>query len=395
MRIAILFDNLGPYHLARLTATAAAGMTVIAVETRGKSKEYAWDKVESGVALDRVTLVPHNEDDPGKREIGRRLTDLLTRRAPDVVAIPGWSDHVALAALRWARSAKVPVIVMSESNRDDGPRVWLREQVKRILLSLCAAGLAGGSRAAAYLDALGMPPERIATGYDVIDNAYFAAGAAAARADPGLRQSLGLPDRYFLCCSRFIAKKNLPLLVDAYARYHVEAAASGALPWGLVIAGDGAERPAVEARIAAHDLGEAVKLAGFVQYDGLPGYYGLAGAFVLASTVEQWGLVVNEAMASGLPVLVSNRCGSAADLVKEGVNGFTFDPGDSGALAARMREISEGDGLKMGSESARIIADWAPERFGRAISSLARMVVERPDDRKSVVALTALDMLIQ
>ncbi|MDO7840921.1 glycosyltransferase [Sphingomonas immobilis] len=395
MRIAILFDNLGPYHLARLKAAAAAGMTVIAIETRGQSREYAWDKVETGTVLDRVTLVPHNEQDPGKREIGKRLTDLLARRAPDVIAIPGWSDHVGLTALRWARGAKVPVIVMSESNRDDGRRVWTREMVKRILLSLCAAGLAGGRRAAAYLEALGMPADRIATGYDVIDNAYFAAGADAARRTPDLRQSLALPDRYFLCCARFIAKKNLPFLIDAYARYHVETLAAGAQPWGLVIAGDGEERPAVEARIAAHGLGEAVTLAGFVQYDGLPKYYGLAGAFVLASTTEQWGLVVNEAMASGLPVLVSNRCGSAADLVKDGVNGLTFDPADEGALAARMKQIAEGDGQAMGSESARIIADWAPERFGASIATLARLVVDRPDDRKSVVALTTLDMLIQ
>src|SRR5208337_5127598 len=94
----------------------------------------------------------------------------------------------------------------------------------------------------------------------------------------------------------------------------------------------------------------AAHLPGFKQYEELPAYYGLAGAFVHASTAEQWGLVANEAMASGLPVLVSNRCGCATELVEEGRNGFAFDPENVEQLAGFMRRLGCGptDAASMG-----------------------------------------------
>jgi glycosyltransferase involved in cell wall biosynthesis len=116
-------------------------------------------------------------------------------------------------------------------------------------------------------------------------------------------------------------------------------------------------------------LHDHVLLPGFKQYGELPAYYGLAKAFIHASTTEQWGLVVNEAMASGLPVLVSNRCGCAMDLVKDGVNGFTFDPYNVEQLAQLMLKLStlNSQHSTLGSASARTIAAWGPERFVRGL----------------------------
>ena len=107
-----------------------------------------------------------------------------------------------------------------------------------------------------------------------------------------------------------------------------------------MILGDGHLRPQLTRRVEQLGIAEDVLLPGFKQYDELPAWYGLAGAFVLASTTEQWGLVVNEAMASGLPVLVSERCGCAPDLVEDGVNGFTFDPYDVEGLAGLMQRVA-------------------------------------------------------
>jgi glycosyltransferase involved in cell wall biosynthesis len=126
-------------------------------------------------------------------------------------------------------------------------------------------------------------------------------------------------------------------------------------------------------------LQRCVLLPGFKQYPELPAYYGLASAFVHASTTEQWGLVVNEAMASGLPVLVSNRCGCATDLVQEGVNGFTFDPYSVEAIAHAMQRVwqmEDGELKKMGAQSARIITNWGPERFATGLEAAARKAIE-------------------
>jgi glycosyltransferase involved in cell wall biosynthesis len=121
-------------------------------------------------------------------------------------------------------------------------------------------------------------------------------------------------------------------------------------------------------------------LAGFRQYDELPAYYGLASAFVHASTTEQWGLVVNEAMASGLPVLVSEHCGCAPDLVENGVNGFTFDPYDVQALAALMQRVAAMTEVRrtaMARAGQRIIADWGPERFADGLMQAAEAALRQ------------------
>jgi glycosyltransferase involved in cell wall biosynthesis len=128
-------------------------------------------------------------------------------------------------------------------------------------------------------------------------------------------------------------------------------------------------------------LADAVILPGFRQYHELPALYGLAGAFVHASTTEQWGLVVNEAMAAGLPVIVSHCCGCTPDLVQNGVNGFTFDPCDVEELAGLMQRVAgmtDRQRDAMGAAGRRIIADWGPERFADGLMQAVAVARRRP-----------------
>lgn len=360
-RVAVIFDNFGPYHIARLSA-AAKVLDVLAIEVGGNSAEYAWDRPESA-GLQRIALFPGASQSVPRAVIAKAVAAALTRAKPDAIAIPGWSDVAALAALRWGRRHSVPVIVMSESNQADHGRNALGEFVKRRIVQSCAAGLAGGRRAAAYLAALGMPQARIAIGYDVIDNGYFTLGAARTRRDPhAAREALGVPERFFLTCCRLIDKKNIAVLLEALAAYRRATPAEAA--WSLVIAGDGPLRPALEAQARALGIADAVHFAGFVQYDALPTYYGLASAFILPSTTEQWGLVVNEAMAAELPVLVSARCGCADDLVVDGENGVLLDPSNAAGMAQQLYRVAhDSDLAAMGRRSAEIVADFGSDRF--------------------------------
>ena len=133
-------------------------------------------------------------------------------------------------------------------------------------------------------------------------------------------------------------------------------------------------------------LQKHVHLPGFIQYEELPGYYALANAFVHASTTEQWGLVVNEAIASGLPVIVSNRCGCALELVNG--NGFTFDPTNQHELAARLLEVaslSDQERKHLGDASYRVAANFAPERFGEGLERAASVAMEVLQKRLGVM----------
>jgi glycosyltransferase involved in cell wall biosynthesis len=324
------------------------------------------------------------------------MTQALDELSPAVLALPGWSHPAALSALAWSLRHARPAVLMSESTAADAPRRRWREWIKRRIVRLFAAALVGGAPQAAYVRALGMPAAAIFKGYDAVDNAHFAAHAAMARGDAGrLRRELGLPPAFFVASGRFVAKKNLFRLLDAYAEYRRRA---GAEAWHLVLLGDGELRPGLERRIARADLAGSVILPGFIQYEALPRYYGLAGAFVHASTSEQWGLVVNEAMAAGLPVIVSARCGCARDLVSHGVNGFTFDPRDAEALARLMQRVAGMTGEQrqaMGRVSRRIVADWGPERFARGLTQAVAVAASRPPRKASSLDLALLRALIQ
>ena len=153
-------------------------------------------------------------------------------------------------------------------------------------------------------------------------------------------------------------------MLRAYTAYRSQAAD----PWRLVLLGDGPERGTLEHLIAAESI-EGVTLAGFRQIDELPAYYGLASAFVHPALTDQWGLVVNEAMAAGLPVLVSTGAGCAFDLVEEGGNGYRFTPTDEAQLAALLQRLAspDTDRAAMRQRSRAIIANWSPEVFAKQL----------------------------
>lgn len=403
MRLAVLFDHLGPYHLARLRA-AAREVNLLALETRGRSHEYAWDPSSEEEPFARVTLLGDGEAVPPDL-MGRRLAAAIGEFAPEVVAVPGWSGESAFRAMEWCVREGVPVVLMSESTAHDEARSNWREAVKRRYVSLASAALVGGSAHVDYLDRLGMPSDRIFTGYDAVDNEIFASGASHWRSNDGPASP------YFLASNRFIPKKNLRRLLEAYARYATSSSANPG-PWPLVLLGDGGERGSLIAHAEALGLsrrdgspwedsrvaGACVYWPGFRQIGELPRYYAHAGAFVHASTTEQWGLVVNEAMASGLPVIVSNRCGCAPDLVTEGVNGWTFDPTrveDLAGLMGRVAGMGGGERRNLGEAGRSIIEAWGPRRFASGLFDAAGKALEVGPKRARLLDRCLLSFLIR
>ena len=372
-KVAIIYARFGPYHIARLEGTNRVlnplGWAAIGIEVCPDDQFYAWSKVSDANDTHRVALFPgrlYKELD--RSEIYAALENALDRENPDAVACPGWFYAEALAGAKWARRRGKKAILMSESGYQDDARIWWKEFFKRLNVRRFDSALVGGEAHADYLIRLGFRADKIAVGHNVVDNSYFAVGAEAARGNASLlRKHHQLPDHYFLASGRFVAKKNFGQLLDAYAMYR-NARCDAA--WSLVLCGDGPLREKLQAQAREISVDDHVFWPGFIQYEQLPVYYGLAEAFILPSTIEPWGLVVNEAMSCGLPVLASRTAGCHFNLVEEGCNGYVFDPflvEDMASTLDRFAALSASHRAAMGRRSQTIITDWGPQRFGEGL----------------------------
>src|SRR5882724_963512 len=392
--VAIFFFHIGPFHPARLYA-AAGRLSVTGIEWSAKGYD-AWGAAEAPARYNKVSLfteaVAHN---PARRRRREAFCWAAEQANPDVVAVNGWNNFGSLVAADCCVRRGIPMVVMSESSREDEPRTWWKEAIKRQIVGLYSAALVGGQRHVEYLVELGMPRERVFTGYDVVDNAYFRQKAEEVRSQRSeVRSKYGLPENYFLASARFIEKKNLSTLIETYAEYRrgseirsqKSEVRNNKAPWDLVVLGDGPLKADLCRLISDLRLNEDVHLPGFKPYDELPVYYALANAFVHASTTEQWGLVVNEAIASGLPVIVSERCGCVPELING--NGFTFDPTNEQELTARLLEmalLSDQERKHMGDTSYSIAANFAPERFSEGLERAASVATGIPQKRFGVM----------
>jgi 1,2-diacylglycerol 3-alpha-glucosyltransferase len=401
MRVALLFDCYGPYHLARLEACRGV-VEVVGVAGGVVSEVYEWKGLgEEGA---RVSAV--NEEGPTGAltggEFRLRLRQLLEGMGLDVVAVPGWSNRLALEAVLWAEGRGCPVVTMSDSTEWDSVRKPVLEWVKRRVLGLSSAALVAGGPHGEYVRKLGMGEGRVFDGFDVVDNGYFESGAAMAR------RGGGVAGKYFLVCGRFIPEKNLVRVLEAYWRYCAGAVEGN--KWPLVLVGGGGLE--VELREKAESMGlrvvaslpreggvveeGVVYFAGYRPVEELPAIYAGAGVLVHGSVKDTWGLVVNEAMASGLPVLVSGRCGCASDLVRDGENGYVFEPTDVEGLAGLMGRVAampDAERAVMGEASRRVIAEWGPERFAMGLKAAAEKALEVGPKRAGLVDRMLLEVL--
>lgn len=287
----------------------------------------------------------------------------LERGRFDAVVVNGWHLLTYWQTIRAARRAATPVMVRGDSQLATA-RSLLRRGAKRLLyprvLRSFDACLVVGRRNADYYRHYGVPSERLFSSPHCVDNAFFARHAAIARQDrAGLRRELGLPSDaiVFAFVGKLIEKKrplDFLMALDAVAREHPTT-------HGLVI-GDGALRARLEAHRSRHRT--ACAFAGFVNQSGMARVYAAADALVLPSTAgETWGMVVNEAMACGVPAIVSDQVGCAPDLIVESETGLTYPCGDVAALAQRMARVAADAELRaaMGRRAARHVARLSPE----------------------------------
>lgn len=463
-------------------AFTAHACRIMPVQIAAMTETYGWkDDGKSRLTGKKCgglrTLCAGTEEAVSPIEVFFQARKLFKEEGIGVVFVPSYSPARYLALSLAAKSLGLRTVMMNESHAGTEKAAGWKKWIKRQIVKQFDAALVGGAPHKRHFGALGIPEEKIFTGYDAVDNDFFAARADEIRAEAkknvqcavfsaqeegagalsalnsqrsteqNPRCAYGLPDRYFLSLGRMVEKKNLATLVSAYAKFCDEWRVAGderegKAPLALVFVGSGELEPQLEAQArslglevvdrraagaseSGHSLPAprhkencgAVFFYGFRQLDENPVFYALAEAFVLPSLYEEWGLVVNEAMACSLPVIVSRTAGCAEDLVpgsgqvtgagwrvahgeatgggdaaatkgadaraarpypEERSNGFIFDPASVEELSESLRRIAEmGDGRgEMGRKSREIVAYFSCENFARQALAAAEAAME-------------------
>ena len=292
----------------------------------------------------------------------------------DVLVVHGYAEVTDWLAIGAARAGGTAVLVRGESNLLRSRRPWKRAAkrlVMKLLFSMIDGYIAIGSESRRYAEFYGMPPNRIFVAPYCVDNRLFKLASTGGRQRIRAEMGIAADAVVFAYVGKLYSRKAPMDLLEAFA---LSGACGSAV---LMFVGDGVQRCKLEERAKSERL-EGVRFAGFVNQSGLPQYYAASDAVVLPSLAEPWGLVINEAMACGRAVVASSACGSAADLVREGVNGYVFPAGDVRALAEILRHLRTNPKKlqAMGRASEAIIADWSPEVCAGRIAEAARRVVE-------------------
>lgn len=297
------------------------------------------------------------------------MMQALMRFRPNVILVYGYHNPAFFFCAAICALFGVTMLTMNDSRFSDYRRNATQDAAKQLMLAPYRGCLAASQAAADYTRFLGV--DRIAVYRCAIDT------ARVARASRPAFEATAFADRTFLVVSRFVEKKNLFRLLDAYGQY----AAGAKRPRRLVLIGYGPMEQALRDRVAGSpDLAGKVDVVGFVGVSKVPEYIGAALCLILPSLADQFGIVVTEALASAVPVIVSSNCG-AADMVEPWSNGHVVNPEQTGALAAAMTEMDgPQDRWKAMSDKARASASQADvSRFLEALRSLL------PDRLKAAV----------
>jgi glycosyltransferase involved in cell wall biosynthesis len=381
-RALIVWGSWGPYHHARFAATrrlfAEQGWALEGLQLYSSSGIYPW-------AEQRVDGVHDLGLDPPEMTFRplatlRGVVPLLVRRRPAVVFLPSYW-HWSLLINVIARCVGAKTIMMNDTHAATSQQGRSRMAFKAFVVRRFSAALVAGTPQKAFFESFGLDPRRIFLGYDAVDNDHFSRGAEAARAnDAETRHHRELPDRYILSLGRLVEKKNIGLLLDAFAAM---TARLGDTTADLVVVGEGEELASLvqrcadlglqvvdhhhtpAPRVAATRASSSVHFHPYASYVESPELMGLADAFVLASTSEEWGLVVNEAMASGTCVIVSDAVGCVPDLCLDDETAMVFPSGDVSGLSDALQRVwvDSEHRQRLAAAGRAHIGAWGVERF--------------------------------
>jgi glycosyltransferase involved in cell wall biosynthesis len=257
------------------------------------------------------------------------INRVISQYKPDKIIVAGFSPATVKI---WLRSFFQSMNYVIWSGAWDFPGrldSWIRKSQRRALIRRASAFVASGSKAKEYLVNMGAPAEKIFIAINTVDTKFFASETKKIRnADktPG--------KKHLICFGYLVPRKNVSKLIEV-----IDELAKTRNDFIFDILGDGDERAKLEKIVAEKKLDAVIKFHGFIQKNDLPKYLAASSCFLFQTDFDVWGLVVNEAMAAGVPVLSSVNAGATYDLIVNGENGFAVDYNDKNDVVQKINSL--------------------------------------------------------
>jgi glycosyltransferase involved in cell wall biosynthesis len=365
MKILYLWLTMGEYHIARMKAIQALPDVHLSVVEITNLDDHQWSIdhselndytcLQDGAMLNKRTI----------KQAKRSLQKYLANQSFDVVVNgAGYAHQIIHRTL--TKELDCPVVLWSETMEIDNDNKLWKEWVKKRRVAQYDAAIVAGTEHQAYLEKLGMDGSQIQIVGNVVNNQRF-------------EQNLSVPqqkDLGFLYVGRLLEIKNIDNLIRAYHDYVEKLHHEESEIWALNIVGSGPAEKELKQIAEQGPKSGAINFLGNRQPNEIPNLYHRAQVFVLPSISEPWGLVTNEAMASRLPIIISNHCGSA-ELVKHGEQGFLFDPNNVQELTGYLLQLHSDRQLReqMSESAYRRIQNYSPQTYASHCYELFEQVV--------------------
>jgi glycosyltransferase involved in cell wall biosynthesis len=382
LRVAYIAGEPSPWrapHLDRIAVRPEIELTVVYAATTIQKREWSLDLQHDPIAL-RGPSLPLSRILQHDYPLTPQIWRLLDRERFDVLVIAGWSLLATQLAVAWARVHYTPYLLVAENHLQEARPRWVRavkSSVLRFVVPQAAGHLVPGTLAREHAEHYGARPDTVVLFPNTVDvDAYRLAAERLAPARERLRESLGIdPDAVVVTqVGRMMRQKGTDELLEAVAL--AERRAGSKLH--LLLVGDGPLRPELEHR--ARELDLPVTFAGFRQGEALFECYAASDVSALLSHRETWGVVVNEAAAFGLPLLLTDAVGAGADLLRPGENGLLVRSGDVEGQADALVRLTDGaTRRRFGERSAELVASWG---YDQSVESFIAAVRAASDARR-------------
>lgn len=338
IRVMVLHNSLSPYRLAlfrEISRLAPNSFKFIFAEALTQNRE--WETDTSGMEIEilktkKISL------------LGKHLHlwwDLDRFKGYDVLVLNDHLDIPSLLGLAYAKIKGIPSILWSANtiNALGDLKPW-QVRIKKHLARYFDHFMAPGSQGSEYFKSLGMPADKIHICNNVVDNSLFAKAREVTEDEKkALKTELGLTGPVAFYCGQFIARKGLDTLIEAVDMIDPK------LNFSLLALGGGPLQDQLQNSFKTSTK-RKLSIPGFVQPSDIYKYYAISDVFILPAHIDTWGMVVNEAMAAGVPVIVSTGAGAHADMVQDGQSGMVFAKGDAAGLAKAMERVLSSSPLR-------------------------------------------------